>query len=774
MNERSEVVPRFGATRYVGRLMRLVVSVLGIACIAAAALFAPRRGAAADAADDAFGKDVAPFLAQWCFKCHSGEKPEADRDLSKLAATPSGGDAADVWREVRRRLRRHEMPPKKAPQPPVQDVAKVVAWIDAGVAAPHDVDPGRVTLRRLSRFEYRRTVRDLLGVDVDAEARLPADEVTLGFDNVGDAMSLPPALLEKYVALAEDVAARAIVDPAAEKPIRARLESPKSDWIEFFADGSAGTEIEFPRDGEYLVRARAYGRQSGPDPVRMAFRAEGAVQQVVDVKAKSDSPQIYEGRLHVPAGKRRASVAFINEYNRLQHPEPENVNRMLYVQWVEVTGPTDPAPMTDVQRALFGPDPGRPRDRAFAKEIVAKIASRAYRRPVADEEVERLADLVVGAQKSGASFERSLQLGLTAILASPHFLFRVENDPADAAAHVLADYEIATRLSYFLWSTMPDDELFALAAKGALHEPAAVAAQAKRMLRDARASALVSNFAAQWLELRRLDAVAPDPDRFPLFDAPLRAAMRQETDLFLEAMIRENRPLREFLDSDFTFVNERLASHYGIPGVTGERMQRVALPRGVRGGLLSQASILTLTSNPTRTSPVKRGKFILTEILGEPPAPPPPGVGTFDETEAAAKAATLRQRLAKHRADPKCAGCHTKMDAYGFPRESFDAIGSWREKDGIFPVDAVGTLPDGREIRGPAELRAALVADDAFLRCLAEKLVVYGLGRAPTAEDRRALDRLTSALPGLDASFADVVLEIVKTDGFRRRRGETR
>ncbi len=753
--------------------MRLVVVLAGLAAIAAAAVFVPRRDARAEG--DAYERDVAPFLAKWCFKCHAGAKHEGEGDLDKLAAAPDGPDASDAWREVRRRLRRGEMPPKKAEQPPSVDVAKVVAWIEARTAAARDIDPGRTTLRRLSRFEYARTIRDLLGVDVDVESRLPADEVTLGFDNLGDAMSLPPALLEKYVAAAEDIASRAIVDPAAEKPVTQRLEPKQGGWLQFFADGSAGTDIEFPRDGEYAIRARAFGQQSGPEPVRMAFKADGAVSQFVDVKATRDTPEIYEARLHIPAGKRRASVAYVNEYNKGLHPEASDVPRMLFVQWIEVSGPLDPAPLPAAQRALFGDDSSRPRDRALAKEIAAKLVARAYRRPAADDEIERLADLVLASQKRGLTFEGGVRVALTAVLSSPHFLYRVEADPTpEAAAHELSGYELASRLSYFLWSTMPDDELFALAAKDALRDPAVVVAQARRMLRDARASALVTNFAAQWLELRRLDVVAPDPDRFPRFDPALRASMRRETDQFLDALIRENRPLREFLDADFTFVDERLARLYGLVGVKGDAMQRVHLPPGGRRGLLEQASILTLTSNPTRTSPVKRGKFILTEILGEPPAPPPPGVGTFDESESAARAATLRERLARHRAKPECAGCHTKMDAFGFPLENFDAVGAWRDHDGPHPVDAVGTLPDGREINGPAELRAALIADDSFLRCVAEKLLVYALGRAPTADDRRALDRLTATLPGLDATFADVVVEIVKMDGFRRRRGETK
>jgi hypothetical protein len=757
--------------------MRAAVLTFGLGGLLAAALLV-RPDARAESSEDAFEKDVAPLLKRWCFECHAGAKTENGLDLAKLAAAPKHGDASDAWRDVRRMLRRREMPPKKAPQPPEADVAKILGWIDGVACAPAagDVDPGRVTLRRLSRGEYRRTVFDLLGVDFDSETKLPADDVTLGFDNVGDAMSLPPALLEKYLAAAEEIAPKAVVDPAAETKLAQRMAPEKEPWLKFYADGSAGMPMEFPRDGEYVIRTRAFGEQSGPDPVRMAFRVFGAVQKIVDVKAVRDAPQVYEARLFVPAGKRRASVAFVNEYSHVGNPDVKDLKpRFLYVEWIEVEGPVDPTPLPQAQRRAFGDDAKRPRDRAFAKEVVRRLADRAFRRPATDEEVERLADVVELATKRGASFERGVQLALTAVLVSPHFLFRVETDPTpDAAAHDLTDWELATRLSYFVWSSMPDDRLFAAAAKGELRDAEKLAGEAKRLLRDPRASALTTNFAAQWLELRRLDSVAPDPDRFPLFDEALRTAMRRETELFVDALVREGRPLREFLDADFTFADERLARHYGLAGVKGDAFQRVKLPPGGRGGLLSHASILTLTSNPTRTSPVKRGKFILSEILGEPPAPPPPGVGTFDESEAAGRTATLRQRLERHRTDPQCAVCHVKMDALGFALENFDAVGAWREKDGPLPVDAVGTLPDGRTIDGPKELRASLVADDAFVRCLAEKLLVYALGRAPTPEDGRALDRLVGCSAGLDATFADLVVGIVRTDGFRRRRGETK
>ncbi len=761
--------------------MRVGVVSIGLCGVAVAAIVAGHRGAAADGNDDVFRRDVAPFLARWCFECHSGETVENDLDLSKLGA---GGDP-DVLREIRTKLRRREMPPKEAPQPPAADVARIVAWIDS---LPDDAgasDPGRVTIRRLSRTEYRNTVRDLCGVDFDAEARLPPDDVGLGFDNIGDVLTLPPVLFEKYLAAAEFVASRAIVaeDPARPPVRRFDRDSLQSSrgarrdktGVAMFSPGEAFGEMTFPRDGEYLLRVRAFAQQAGPEPARIALRVPGASDQVVDVTAVAKSPEIYEVRARVAAGRRRVAAAFINDYYKPDDPDPTQRDRNLFVQWIEVAGPVDVRPVGEFQRELLGDDSKRPRDRAFAIEVARRIANRAYRRPATADEASRLADLVAEAQKSGASFERGVEAALTAALVSPSFLFRVETDPSPGdpnAAHDLTEFELATRLSYFLWSSMPDRELSSLAAKGALHDPDVLAAQTRRMLRDARASALVTNFAVQWLELRRLDDVAPDPARFPEFDDALRASMRQETEMFVEAVVREGRPLRDFLDADFTFVDARLAKHYGLAGVKGDRFERVPLPRGRRGGLVTQASILTLTSNPTRTSPVKRGKFILEEILAEPPPPPPPGVGALDESAAATKAASLKERLARHRSDPNCASCHTRMDALGFALENFDPVGAWRERDESGPVDAVGTLPDGRAIDGPAQLRAVLTADDAFARCLAEKLLVYALGRAPTRDDRRALDRLVKSLPGLDATFEDVVLGIVRMDGFRRRRGE--
>ena len=766
-----------------------LVVVLGLS--AGLALVAATRAVVAggedDASREAYRRDVRPLFESWCFKCHAGEKAEGDLDLAKLRPADDDDEAQDRWRLVRRMLRRGQMPPRKAPQPPAADVARALTWLDArlGSTATEAVDPGRVTLRRLSRFDYRCTIRDLLGIDFDAEARLPADDAGYGFDDIGDVMTLPPSLLEKYLAAAEEIAAKAIVAEDAGKPPVRRFDGDRlqaaggvsrpKDWVGMYGAGEAFAEASFPREGEYLLRARAFGQQAGPDPARMELRIDGDRGQVVDVRAVQKAPEVYEVRARVRAGRHRVAAAFVNDYYKPDDPDPAQRDRNLYVQWIEVAGPVDTQTLPNFQRRLFEGTQGRPRDRALARDLVRRIADRAFRRPATDAEADRLAGVVAAAQKQGAPFERGLQLALTSVLVSPHFLFRVETDPAPedpTAAHDLTDFELATRLSYFLWSSLPDEELTSLASRGALHDSATLAAQTKRMLADARTSSLAANFAAQWLELRRLDAAAPDPQRFPQFDEALRASMRTETEMFVDALLRENRPLREFLAADFTFVNERLARHYGLVGVRGERFQRVHVPDATRGGLLTQASILTLTSNPTRTSPVKRGKFVLEEILAEPPPPPPPGVGALDESDAAAKSASLRERLARHRTDPKCATCHTRMDALGFALENFDPVGAWRDRDGSQPVDATGTLADGRTFAGPAQLRDVLLADDSFDRCLAEKLMVYAVGRGPTRRDRDAVERLLRTLPGLDASFADVVQGIVQMDAFRRRRGE--
>jgi hypothetical protein len=410
-----------------------------------------------------------------------------------------------------------------------------------------------------------------------------------------------------------------------------------------------------------------------------------------------------------------------------------------------------------------------------AYQVLRAFADRAYRRPITHDELTRLLRFVEAAQKNGEDYEKGIRLALRAVLLSPHFLFRIEMDaePGQASAPRLNDFQLATRLSYFLWSSMPDEELFRHAAQKTLRQRETLSAQVVRMLRDPRSHALAENFAGQWLQTRALKDCTPDPGTYPDFDESLRAAMLRETELFFDAIVREDRSVLEFLDADSTFVNERLARHYGIPGVPGNEFRRVSLAGIARAGILTQASVLTVTSNPTRTSPVKRGKWILDNILGTPPPPPPPGAGDLGDDPEGVPSGSLRQRLEQHRANPSCASCHRRMDPLGFGLENFDAVGAWRDSDGPFPIDSSGTLPGGQSFNGPPQLRAILKArPDAFARCLTEKLLTYALGRGLERRDRRALNEIVRKLAPKGYRFSILVLAIAHSDPFQRRRGE--
>jgi hypothetical protein len=415
------------------------------------------------------------------------------------------------------------------------------------------------------------------------------------------------------------------------------------------------------------------------------------------------------------------------------------------------------------------------RNEESAQRILERFASRAYRRPVRGEELNRLLRFVEMAEKDHESFETGIGLAMQAVLVSPHFLFRVEMDrrPNDPAAiHSINDYELASRLSYFLWSSMPDDELFELARNKTLHEPEMLEKQVRRMLKDPRSLALVENFAGQWLQLRNLKEFKPDPDLFPSFDDKLRSAMLKETELFFENIIREDRGILDFIDADYTFVNERLAKHYGLSDVNGEEFRRVSLTSTPRGGILTQAAVLSVTSNPTRTSPVKRGKWILENILGTPPPPPPPGVEELKNDKQAVLSGSLRQRMEQHRANPNCATCHQRMDPLGFGFENFDAIGAWRTQEGKFAIDPAGALPNGQSFAGPTELRAILkTRQEAFARCLAEKMLTYALGRGVERYDRCTLDNIVKSAGKDHYKFSRLVIDIVKSDPFQKRRG---
>lgn len=504
-----------------------------------------------------------------------------------------------------------------------------------------------------------------------------------------------------------------------------------------------------------------------------------------DVIATLGSPKTYEVRQRVRGGKRQFSVAFLNDYYKPDDPDPKQRDRNLVIDSMEVEGPLQAPgdPLPESHRRIVFQAPKRPEEfQDCAAAVMQKFASRAYRRPVTGGELAKLLRFVDLARENGDSFERGIQLAVQAALVSPQFLFRVElnrgkrkrgeGKPGALVAGVpLNDFEVASRLSYFLWSSLPDDELSKLALGGKLQTEENLARQVRRMLRDPKAQALVDNFAGQWLQLRNLKAASPDREQFPTFDEPLRAAMQEESELFFASVMREDRSVLDFLDCDYTYLNERLARHYGVPGVVGDTCRRVKLKGQARGGLITQASVLTVTSNPTRTSPVKRGKWVLEQILGTPP-PPPPNVPQLADDKKAALSGTLRQRMEQHRSNPSCASCHSRLDPPGFGLENYDAVGAWRDKEGAYPIDASGKLPSGESFRGPGELKAILKSRKReFTRCLTEKLLIFALGRGLEDYDACTVDKIADAVAAGDYKFTKLVLEIVKSDPFLKRRG---
>jgi hypothetical protein len=750
----------------------------------------PVKGAAKPTAQPTFAHDIAPLVQKYCATCHSGPQATAGITLSGYKDEASVIQARSLWENVQRNVQSGHMPPKNALQPTPAERTRLAGWIGSKLSKVDcDLrDPGRVTLRRLNRAEYNNTIRDLVGVDFHPADDFPSDDVGYGFDNIGDVLSISPILMEKYLAAAEKIAEAAIVTPEPKGPVQ-RLEAEKLEssapggvvdntFRSLNSNGEVFTQFTFPAEGDYLVRVRAFGQQAGTEPARMSLRLDSKDLTTFDVAATVAEPKVYEYRVHVPAGKQRLAAAFINDFYAPDDPNPDHRDRNLVMDYIEVLGPVETRQgLPESHRRIFIVEPKSPTQRgAAARKILAAFAARAYRRPPMAEEVERVARISDMAVQQGESFERAIQLGVEAVLVSPNFLFRVELDADphnDKLVHPIGDYELASRLSYFLWSSMPDEELFKLAASHRLHEPAMLESQVQRMLKDPKAHALVENFADQWLQIRNLKTVSPDPGRFPGFDDALRAAMQKETELFFESVMHEDRSVLEFLNGKTTFLNERLARHYGIDGVKGDEFRKVTLAGDQRAGIITQASVLTITSNPSRTSPVKRGKWVMEQILGTPLPPPPPNVPVLNDDKNGPLVGTLRQRMEQHRKDPGCASCHSRMDPIGFGLENFDAVGKWRAEDGKAPVDASGTLPDGQSFRGPAQLRAILMKQKgAFVHTLCEQLLTYSLGRGLEHYDRCAVDAIARTVASKGYRFSAMVTEIAKSDPFRKRRGE--
>jgi hypothetical protein len=731
---------------------------------------------------------ILPFLKTHCAACHNAEAQEAGIAIDGLTNINQLLKERKTWERVYRMINAGAMPPADYEAQPTEDLRKEVAAIFYDELYDFDCTEiqhaGRSTLHRLNRAEYNNTIRDLFGISLTPADDFPQDDVGEGFDNIGDVLSVPPLLMEKYLDAAESVAAAVIDLRDFSKGITQVFNAEKlTSSIGGTADGngfhmlaSTGAltaTVSVPSDGKYKIRIHAMATQGGDEDARMALQINGETVQEFEVKGHK-KPAWFEHELTLTAGTHAIAGAFLNDYYQPDAPEDRR-DRNLAIHSIEVTGPEGGgAPAWHETHRRFVTV--RPSDTVTVKEaatqVLRPILYRVFRRPVTEVEVNRFADLVNrNVTEFKETFDYGLYVALQAALVSPDFLFRKEGDPeGDAAERKLNEYEVASRMSYFLWSSMPDDELLQLADNKTLLDSAVIRAQIQRMLLDEKADALSRNFAAQWLNLRNLADVRPNRDVFPDFDSDLRSAMARETEMLFRTIVKEDRTIDDFLTADFTFLNERLAKHYGIEGVTGEEFVRVSLEGSKRSGLLTQASILTLTSNPGRTSPVKRGKWIMENILGDVAPPPPPGVPPLEDAAKEMASLSLRERMEIHRKDPGCASCHSLMDPLGMGLENFDAIGRWRDKEGERDVDATGELPSGEKFSGPLELIGIIHGrQEKFHRAFAERLLTYALGRGLEYYDKCAVDQALVLLKQRENRFSALVEGIVTSDPFLKR-----
>lgn len=766
--------------------------------------------------DDPTASDYRVVLDRYCVTCHNERLQTGNLALDTVNIDNIHEDAA-VWEKVLQKLQTQSMPPPGRPRPDQATYEAFASWTEDALdrASAADPNPGRPTIHRLNRLEYTNAIRDLLGLEVDPQALLPGDDLAYGFDNNADILTVAPGLLERYMSAARKVSRLAVGDPSIEAdvvryPMSALLTQDErmSEELPFGSRGGAAIRHHFPLDGEYVVRVELQGNRGRREPQEIDVRVDGVRVALLraglwptggDDRTENTDDDALTVRFPVRAGTRVVSVAFSQRTAVTEGVGPSHlpvwtfatgrgfVERMA-LDSVQIEGPYNPDTIgsgpdgrgeSASRRRIFICRPATgdtAAEETCATEILTTLARRAFRRPVTDDDVQVLRDFYHAGQEQG-SFDTGIQRALEMILVDPEFLFRLERDPSNippASAYRLSDIELASRLSFFLWGSIPDDELLDVAAAGRLSEPEVLETQVQRMLVDQRSRVLVTSFAAQWLHLRRMGSVTPDVEAFPAFNDNLRDDLVRETELFLESQLREDRSVVDLLTADYTFVNERLARHYGIDGIYGSRFRRVTWNDDRRRGLLGQGSILTVTSLATRTSPVVRGKWVLENILGTPPPPPPPDVPELPERTDTGGVKPMRERLEEHRANPVCANCHSRMDPLGFALENFDAVGKWRATGvGNTPIDPSGTLPDGTAFGGLSELRSVLVARrDEFVATVTEKLLTYALGRGIEYYDRPAIRRVVRDAAASDNRWSSLIAGVARSLPFQMRRSE--
>ena len=758
--------------------------------------------------------EYAETLTKYCVACHNDRLRTANLTLERADLSQIGA-RADVWEKVVRKLRTRTMPPAGLPRPDESTYGKIASWMESELdkAGSLNPNPGRPTIHRLNRTEYSNAIRDLFALDIDVRRLLPSDDAGYGFDNIADVLTVSPLLLERYLSAAKAVSRLAVGDPSIPPTVQTykvskylTQEDRMSEDLPFGSRGGISIRHWFPVDGVYLLRIhlqRTWTEQlvGTYEPHQLDVRLDRSLVKGFTIggdgkgnrlaekpgfSQNRDPDEKLEFRFNANAGSHLVGVSFRNDSAESEGVlEPKlAVTSFAYatdalrdpgIDSVDIAGPFEATGSGDTasRRRLFTCRPGgRQAEDDCATEILMSLARRAYRRPADNADIQPLLGLFKTGQREGG-FERGIQTAIERVLMSPQFLFRIEQDPAGTApgsAHSISDIELASRLSFFLWSSIPDDQLLDVASRGMLRNLGVLDQQVRRMLADTRSKALVENFAGQWLYLRNVQLVSPDPKAFPDFDDNLRDAFQRETELFFESMLHEDRSVLDLIGADYTFLNERLARHYGIPNVYGSNFRRVSLLDENRRGLLGQGSILTATSYATRTSPVLRGKFLLDNILGAPPPPPPPNVPALKEGNTG-KILTMRERMEQHRNNPVCASCHSRMDPLGLALEQYDAIGKWRAREGDSLIDASGALPNGTRFDGPAGLRSALLKrPEDFVTTLTEKLMTYALGRGVEYYDAPSIRQVVHDASKNDYRWSSLLVGIAKSTPFQKRR----
>ena len=749
------------------------------------------------------------LVADYCSTCHNDDLMIGNFSLSQVdLAEPSS--YAEQLEKVVLKLRSGMMPPAGMPRPEAAAIDAFVAELETGIdagASAHP-NPGRPILHRLNRTEYQNSIRDLLDLELDVESLLPPDDMSQGFDNMADVLTVSPTLLEGYISAAGKISRLAVGDAGATPSVETYVVPSMFSQLKhvegtpFGTRGGTAVRHNFPADGDYVIRLSLYFRSLGPlfgdnkpaegEQIEVAVNGERVALFDIDRKMKVDQ-DLRTSRVHIKAGPQMISASFIARYDGavqdfvmpfeqstadLTTGNVKGLTGLPHLRNLGVDGPYDVTGVSETpsRRKIFVCRPETESEEPLcAKEILSLLARRAFRRPVRDGDLDNVMRLYASGRDQ-ADFDAGIRTALQGILADPEFIFRFERQPARVAPgshYRVSDVELASRLSYFLWASAPDDELIAVAAAGKLSEPMILEHQVRRMLADPRAKTLASNFASHWLHLQNLDDAHPDVYLYPDSDRNLMRSMRQETLLFFESIVQEDRSILELLTADYTFVDERLARHYQIPNIIGKRFRRVAVVDENRIGLLGHGSILTLTSLSNRTSPVIRGAWILEVLLGTPPPKPPANVPPLKENASGEALLSVRERLEEHRKNPACASCHNIMDPLGFSLENFDPVGAWREKDAGFEIDPSGTFFDGTEVSGPADLRAFVLQNDTlFLRNFTRNFLMYALGRVIQYYDMPAVRSIVAGAATEDHRFSAYVLGIVKSTPFQMKRAE--